>query len=173
MKNRLATIALIFGVAAVAGCQAPGSNLASNVYTANQVNTAQAAKVVQILAVMPAKVQVDNTQAQKTAEVIGGLLGAVGGGVLGNNLGHQTTGNTALGAAGGGVVGVAAGSLVPGKVLVDGVSITYEDGSHTLNSVQVGKLCQFVPGKAVVVSTSPMNTRIQPNNVCPKVATQS
>ena len=40
----------------LSGCQQPGANLQSNVYTAGQVNQVQDAKVVNILAVMPAKV---------------------------------------------------------------------------------------------------------------------
>jgi len=151
----------------LAGCQATGANLASNVYTPDQVNTRQDAKVVKILAVMAAKVQVDNTQQKQEAQVFGALLGAVAGGVVGNNVGGRGYGGSTIGAAVGGVGGAAAGSLVPGNVLVDGVSITYEDNGATFNSVEVGQLCQFAPGDAVVVSSAQNETRIQPNATCP------
>lgn len=167
IKRRLIPIGMMFVGVAVAGCQAPGANLQANVYRANQVNSRQDAKVINVLAVMPAKVEVDNTQAQKTAQIVGVLLGAAGGGVIGNKLGNHSTAGTAVGAVGGGAAGAAAGSLVPGKVLVDGVSITYEEQGKTFNSAQVGKLCEFVPGKAVVIATSPTETRIQPNSTCP------
>ncbi len=172
MKNRLLPIGTICTAIALAGCQTPGADLAANVYQAGQVNSPQAAKVITILAVMPAKVEVDNSQSQKTAQLVGGILGAALGAAIGNNVGSHSPGNSALGVVAGGVVGAGAGSLEPGKVLVAGVSITYQDGGRTLNSAQVGKLCQFTPGKAVMISTSPMNTRIQPNATCPKVATK-
>ncbi len=173
MKNRLFTIGAICAAIALAGCQTPGADLAANAYQADQVNSPQAAKVVTILAVMPAKIEVDNTQGQKTAQLVGGILGAALGAAIGNNVGAHSTGNSALGVVAGGVVGASAGSLAPGKILVNGVSITYQDGGRTLNSAEVGKLCQFTPGKAVMISTSPMNTRIQPNATCPKTAAKS
>ena len=122
-----------------------------------------------ILAVMPAKVEVDNSQQKKNAEVIGGVLGAVVGGIVGNKLSNNdSAGGAVIGAAGGGVAGVAAGSLVSDKVLVDGVSITYEAMGKTLNSAQVGRICEYIPGKAVVISTGPTETRVQPNATCPQ-----
>lgn len=156
----------------VAGCTTPGANLQANVYRADQVNSQQEAKVVKILLVTPARIEVDNSQNKRTAEVVGGLLGAIGGGVIGNNTGHASGGAT-LGVAAGGVTGLAAGSLVPGKVLVDGVSITYEDQGRTFNSAQVGRVCEFTSGKAVVISTSANETRIQPNATCPSVTARS
>ncbi len=164
---------LLFSTAFLFGCAATGENLQANVYKAGQVNTAQAAKVVNILAVMPAKVEVDNSQQKKEAEVVGGILGAIGGGVIGNTSTGHSAGGTVLGGAAGGVGGAALGSLVSDKVLVDGVSLTYEADGKTLNSAQVGKLCEFHPGKAIMISTSPMETRIQPNATCPPPANKN
>jgi outer membrane lipoprotein SlyB len=149
------------------GCQTPGQNLQANVYKAGEVNTAQEAKVVNILAVMPARIEADNTQQKQGAMVLGGVLGAVGGGIIGNKLANYHPGGTAVGALGGGAAGAMAGSLVSDTVLVDGVSITYEFQGKTLNSAQVGRLCEYAPGKAVVISTNPTETRIQPNATCP------
>ena len=168
MNNRLLAVSAMAAAMVLAGCQTPGANLAANSYQANQVNSPQAAKVITIIAVMPARIEVDNSQAQKTAQVVGGILGAALGAVAGNNVGQHSTANSALGMVAGGVVGAGAGSLEPGKVLVNGVSITYENNGKTFNSAQVGQLCQFAPGQAVMVSTGPMDTRIQPNAVCPK-----
>ena len=157
---------------ALAGCQTPGEDLKANVYRADQVNQAQVANVVNILAVMPAKIEADNTQQKKAAELAGGVVGAFAGGALGSNmLNHNKVGGALLGGAGGGVVGAGAGSLVPDKILVDGVSLTYEMKGRTLNSAQVGELCEYAPGKAVMVSTSPTEKRIQPNAQCPKKPT--
>jgi outer membrane lipoprotein SlyB len=155
-------------VLSLTGCQAPGENLKANVYRADQVNTAQAAMIANILAVLPAKIEADNAQQKQAAQLVGGLLGVVAGGVAGSNLlNHNKVGGTTLGAVGGGTVGVMAGSLVPDKILVERVSITYEMNGKTLNSAQVGRSCEFIPGKAVLVSTGPTETRIQPNATCP------
>ncbi len=164
----LGTLATAFLVSA---CATPGADLGANVYQANQVNSRQEARVVKILLVTPAKVEVDNSRNKKTAEVVGGILGALGGAVIGNNVGRN--GSSTIGGIAGGVTGAAAGSLVSGKVLVNGVSITYQEHGRTFNSAQVGKLCQFVPGNAVVISTSSTETRIQPNATCPRVQARS
>ncbi|TWI57497.1 outer membrane lipoprotein SlyB [Pseudomonas duriflava] len=166
-KNGLALSSMVVALIALAGCQATGENYAANVYKAGQVNARQNAKTVNILAVMPAKIEVDNTQAKQSAQIFGAVLGAVAGGVVGHNVGSGRAPNTAIGAVGGGVVGAAAGSLVKDTTLVDGVSITYVEEGQTFNSAQVGRSCEFSPGMAVVVSTDANETRIQPNATCP------
>jgi outer membrane lipoprotein SlyB len=166
MKATMAATGLL-AVALLSGCQTPGQELGANVYNAGEVNSRQEAETVQILAVLPAKVQVSNAQNQHTAQVVGGILGALAGGIAGANVGryHQT--NTVLGAAGGGVAGAAAGSLVPSTELVDGVSIAYKQDGKVFNSAEVGQVCQFQPGTAIMISTGPNETRIQPNATCP------
>jgi outer membrane lipoprotein SlyB len=158
-------------VLSLAACAQPGAESAANVYSQGQVNTRQNADVVQVLAVMPAKVQVSNAQNQRAAQLAGGILGAAAGAGLGAGLGnHNALAAGAVGGVGGGVVGAAAGSLVPGQVLVDGVSITYTQHGETFNSAQVGRLCEYAPGQAIMISTSAMETRIQPNATCPPPA---
>ena len=154
-------------LAGLTACQNPGDTARPDVYSQTQVNTRQKAEVVNILAIMPAKVQVDNAQNKQTAQLVGGLMGAVGGGVIGGVASRGHVGATALGATGGGIAGAAAGSLVPGQVLVDGVSITFEEHGQTFTSAQVGKLCEYQAGRAVMIETSPSVTRVQPNATCP------
>ncbi|WP_428393617.1 hypothetical protein [Lichenicoccus sp.] len=152
----------------VSACQMPGEDLKANVYSADQVNSRQAAKVIQILAVLPAQVEVDNSANRRTAQLASGVFGAVAGGFLGGGLAHRNVLATgAVGALGGGALGAAGGSFVPETVLVGGVSITYVDEGHTFNSAQVGKACEFIPGRALVIETSPTTTRVQPNASCP------
>lgn len=56
----------------VTACQVPtGENLGANVYKSNQVNQKQEAKTVNILAVVSAKIEVDNTENQKTTQLLG------------------------------------------------------------------------------------------------------
>jgi outer membrane lipoprotein SlyB len=151
----------------LAACAQPGVEAGANVYGEGQVNTRQKAEVVNILAVMPAKVAVTNAQNQQAAQIVGGLLGAMAGAGLGAGLGHHNgLAAGTVGAVGGGIFGNAAGSLVPGEVLIDGVSITYEDHGSTYSSAQVGHMCEYVPGRAIMISTSPTETRIQPNTAC-------
>lgn len=160
-------ILFAFPLLCLASCQPPGADLQANVYSASQVNQQQAAEVVTILAVLPAKVEVDNSQARAGAQLLGGVLGAVGGAMIGNNIagaGQDTLGGGIVG----GATGALAGSLVPASTLVDGVSLTYVLDDKTYNSAQVGQMCQFVPGKAIVVSSTANETRVQPNAVCPE-----
>jgi outer membrane lipoprotein SlyB len=167
IRNAIAGISVL----GLAACAQPGAESAANVYTQGQVNTRQKADVVNILAVMPAKVQVSNAENQRTAQIAGGLLGAAAGAGLGAGLAHHNVLATGtVGAVGGGAVGAAAGSLVPGQVLVDGVSITYTDHGSTFSSVQVGRTCEYVPGQAIMIATTPTETRIQPNHECPPPA---
>jgi len=155
-------------VAALAACTTPGEENRADVYSANQVNTRQAAQVVSIIAVLPARVQVSNAQNQRAAQIGGGLAGLALGAGLGGGLTHSA-GVGALAGVGGAGAGVGAGSLVPGTVLVDGVSLTYEQNGQNFNSAQVGRVCEYSPGKAIMVQSSPTETRIQPNHACPAV----
>ncbi len=99
--------------------------------------------------------------------IIGGALGALAGG-LGGGFGGLGTGATIGTTAGGAGLGVAAGSMVSDKVLVEGVSIAYLENGKMFTSAQVGKLCEFRPNTtALIISTGPNETRIQPNAVCP------
>lgn len=165
-KITLSVIALTIS-ALITGCSTSGEQYQANVYTAGQVNSRQAAKTVKILAVLPARIEVNNTEGKQNAQMIGGVLGAIAGGVLGNKTTNHSGSGTAVGAVAGAGVGAVGGSLVKDKVLVDGVSITYVEDGQTYNSAQVGKTCEFTPGVALVVSSDGAETRLQPNATCP------
>ena len=162
--KKLITISALI---ALSGCAATGENLKGNVYKAGQVNTTQAARTIKITAVLPAQIEVDNAEQKKQAMIIGGALGALAGG-LGGGFGGLGTAATVGTTAGGAGLGVAAGSMVADKVLVEGVSIAYVENGKLFTSAQVGKLCEFKPNAtALIISTGPNETRIQPNAVCP------
>ena len=164
--NSLKMAALSLGILMIAGCAATGEENRANVYKAGQANQAQEAKVIKILAVLPAKIEIDNSAQKKNAQVAGALIGAL----LGASASRNTTSSDKKAAEvlGGAAAGAGAGSLVSDKVLVEGVSLTYIYNEKTLNSVQVGKACEYAPGDAVMVSTTATETRIQPNTQCPK-----
>ncbi|MCZ4060220.1 hypothetical protein O3W44_15590 [Pantoea sp. LMR881] len=149
------------------GCQNNADSYAANVYDTTQLNNKQETKTVSIISILPAKVAVDNTQNKQAAQTFGAILGVVAGGVVGHNVGSRSALGTTAGAVGGGAAGAAAGSLVKDKVLVEGVSLTYKEGTKVYTSTQVGKTCEFTSGLAVVISTKDNETRIQPNTSCP------
>ena len=169
MKSNLplSILTTVASLSLLSGCMANGEQYAGNVYKAGQTNKQQDAKTVRILAVLPARVEVDNTQGKKGAEVIGGLLGALGGAAAGHTLAHGNGQGTTLGGLGGGAAGITAGSLVDDKILVEGVSITYTRDHKTLHAVQVSRVCEFEPGTAVVIVTEAAEARVQPNASCP------
>lgn len=58
--------------------------------------------------------------------------------------------------------------MVSDKVLVEGVTIAYSENGKMFTSTQVGKLCEYKSGDAVVVTTQ-NETRVQANATCPVV----
>ncbi|VVP61673.1 hypothetical protein PS870_06412 [Pseudomonas fluorescens] len=165
LKKTLAVIAL---ATLVAGCQSTGEQYQADVFDASQVNTKQAAKTVTIISVTPAKIKVSNESNRKAATLVGGLIGAVGGGALG--AGHNR--DTALiGGVAGGATGALAGSMVNDTTLVPGVLLGYSEAGKIYTSTQVGKPCEFAPGKiSLMVQMLSNETRIQPNATCPPPA---
>ncbi|WP_338884293.1 MULTISPECIES: hypothetical protein [Xenorhabdus] len=151
----------------ISGCQSNADSFAADVYDTTQLNAKQETKTVNIISVLPAKVAVENKSNKQAAQTFGAILGAVAGGIAGYNVGSGSNLGTAAGAVGGGAVGAAAGSLVKDKVLVEGVSLTYKEKTKIYTSTQVGRVCQFTPGLAVIISTKQNETRIQPNAACP------
>lgn len=147
----------------LAACVDPSAKHQSNVYGIGQLNQRQEVKTISILSVVPAKVEVDNTENQKIAQGVGALLGAVAGVALANNK------NDVGGGVLGGLAGAGAGGLaVKNKKLVDGVQIIYQEGSRTLSSAQVGRPCDFAIGTALVIVSESNETRIQSNHDCVK-----
>lgn len=157
--------------ALLAGCATDGSMYRSDVYTAGQVNQMQEVRTVEIIAVQSARVAVGNTEDRTDARNIGMILGAIAGAAIGNHNNHSTSARVMGGLAGGALGGIA-GQSVGGnrQELVNGVQITFRDGNKLYNSAQVGQVCEFKTGTAIMVSQSPTETRIQPNNPygCPK-----
>ena len=170
MKAKLAFGAALTA-ALLAGCAADGSMYRSDVSTAGQVNQMQEVRTVEIIAVQSARVAVGNTEDRTDARNIGMILGAIAGAAIGNHNNHSTSARVMGGLAGGALGGIA-GQSVGGnrQELVNGVQITFRDGNKLYNSAQVGQVCEFKTGTAIMVSQSPTETRIQPNNPygCPK-----
>lgn len=162
MKKLLS--ATVISTVILTGCATTSEELGADVYTADQLNTQQATTTVKIISVMPAKIAVDNTEAKRTAQVAGTIIGGLIGAAVGYQHSHPAA---AFGGVAGGTVGAVAGTMVKDKVLVEGVSITYKKGKKVLTSTQAGRKCQFKPGTAVVIVTKAKETRIQPNAECP------
>lgn len=159
--TKIAAVAL--AVSMMTGCAVVEGG---NVYDVTELNSVQETATIDILAIQPARVKVDNSEnaakAQKAAAVGGAILGAV----LGYNTKHRANG-AAVGAVGGGLAGAGAGALVPSERIVEGVTISYKGNSKLLSSTQVGRACEFKQGPAVMILANG-KTRIQPNTECPK-----
>lgn len=169
-KAGWATVGLT-SLLALAACQTPGVESRPDVYDQSQVNKLQRTRVVTIIAVTPTRINVDNTANQNTARVAGGILGAALGSGLATGVGHAGWGGGLAAGAGGAAGGALLGGAVAGKTtLVEGVSVTYQDraGGEAYTSTQVGRLCEYTPGTAQLVTTQSNETRIQPNAACPK-----
>ena len=81
--------ALALSALSLAGCAQPGAEAGASFFDQAQINTRQKAQVVNILAVMPARVQVSNAQNQREGQIAGALIGALAGAGLGAGLGHH------------------------------------------------------------------------------------
>jgi len=163
---KLATIAT--AVVFITGCTATGQQHRADVFKAGQTNKAQEAEVIKIMSVSPGQIEVDNSEAKKNAQLAGAVLGALAGASATKNSKRISAGS---GAAAGAAMGTAAGTMVADKVLVDGVMIGYVKGGKIFTSTQVGRTCEFKAGEeALLISTGPNETRVQPNATCPQEA---
>ncbi|EOH1034921.1 hypothetical protein ACLMYS_003895 [Salmonella enterica] len=160
--------AVVIASTLLTGCANVADQYGADVYQVGQLNSRQETKTVNIISVLPAKVAVDNSQNKQAAQTVGAILGIIAGAAIGYNTGANAGLNGAMGAGTGGAVGAIAGSAVSDTKMVDGVSLTYKDGTKVYTSTQLGKQCQFSSGLAVVITTKANETRIQPNATCPE-----
>ena len=160
MQKKVSVIALSLAAAlALAGCANDGTRYRADTYYAGQVNQVQEVNTVQIIAVNAARVAVPNDDNRDTARMTGAILGAIAGAAIGNHNNHSTSSRVMGGLAGGAVGGLSSTSYT------DGVQIVFRTASgKVLQSAQVGRPCEFKTGTAVMVSPTPNEARIQPNN---------
>ncbi|MCD8338919.1 MAG: hypothetical protein LUC43_01760 [Burkholderiales bacterium] len=158
-------VVLVAFVAALGGCQATGEQYRANVYGANQVNQAQEVQTVDIIALQPAKIVVNNQEYRAVNQGVGAVIGAILGGVIGGFIDRHGPAGATVGALAGAGLGAGTASYAsPATRMVKGVQITFRVGERTFNSAQVGEVCEYRLGPAIMTSTSPTSTRIQPNN---------
>ena len=114
---------------------------------------------------MPARVAVRNTSERSEGGQVGAILGALAGAAIGATVSDSSDAVIA-GTIAGGALGGISGRGLSGRSqnLVDGVQITFRVGDKIYNSAQVGRVCEFRVGDAIMISPSPNETRIQPNN---------
>lgn len=165
MKVKIAALGVLATAFLIAGCANDGTAYRSDVYWAGQVNQAQEVKTVQIIAVMPARITVDNRYERDDSATMGTILGALAGAVIGASVSNSPDAVIA-GTVGGAALGNVTGKGVSGRQenFVEGVQITFRIGDKIYNSAQVGRVCEFKTGTAIMVSPKPNETRIQPNN---------
>lgn len=165
MKTKIATLCALCSACLIAGCANDGTAYRSDVYSTSMVNQAQEVKTVQIIAVMPARIAVNNRAERSETSTMGMILGALAGAAVGASVSDSPDAVIA-GTVGGAALGNLAGKGVGGGTqnFVDGVQITFRYDDKIFNSAQVGRLCEFKTGTAIMVSPAPNETRIQPNN---------
>ena len=119
---------------------------AADVYQTDQLNTKQETKTVNIISILPQKLPQTTPKINRNCTSLRRFIGAVAGGIS-----ATTSGLAAIPERQQVVGGGAAGQqrvLVNDKTLVEGVSLTYKEG--TVYTTQVGKECQFTTGLAVI-----------------------
>ncbi|MDO5531139.1 glycine zipper 2TM domain-containing protein [Sutterella sp.] len=166
-RNATLTAAAVISAAlALGGCANDGALYRADTYTAGQVNRVQEVNTVEIIGIAPARVAVSNQSNRQTAQIAGAVLGAIAGAAIGSHNNHSGHAR-ALGGVAGGAVGALAGDAIagPDTTYTDGVQITFKNaGGRVLQTAQVGRPCEFKYGTAVMVSPTPAEARIQPNN---------
>ena len=154
----LATTAAFALAAGLSGCANDGTYYRADTYSAGQVNRVQEVNTVEIISVGAARVAVSNEDNRQNAQIAGVAIG---------NHNHHTTDSRVLGGVGGAALGGLAGSAVGGDstTYTDGVQIIFRNArGKVLQTSQVGRPCEFRTGTAIMVSPTPNEARIQPNN---------
>lgn len=167
------TLIACLSALALAGCATDGTRYRSDTYYASAVNQAQQVRTVEILAIGSAKIAINANASRSDSGNWGAVIGAIAGAAIGNQSHDHRLTNRVLGGLAGAAVGHMAGESFAGGSdsvdYVDGVQLTFRYKDKLYNSAQVGQPCEYKTGLAVMISTSPTETRIQPNNpgACP------
>ena len=78
-QKKLLVIGLFSLTVALSGCATDGNYYRSDVYSTRQVNQAQRVNTVEIIAINPAQVAVNNSENSDRARATGAILGAIAG----------------------------------------------------------------------------------------------
>jgi len=148
-------------ISLLSGCSTTSENMQSNSTVAGLGDTVQSPNPIKITAVTSIKLKADNAQAQFAAAQLAALTRGIGGRFGG--VGSLGTAGTTID---GGTLGNSTGLMIPDKVLVDGVSITYLANEKMFTTAQPGRACDFQPGSATLLSDGDNETRVQSNARC-------
>ena len=170
-RKRL-VIGLFSLTVALSGCATDGNYYRSDVYSSSQVNQAQRVNTVEIIAINPAQVAVNNSENSDRARATGAILGAIAGAAIGNHNNHSTSSRVLGGLAGGAIGGLARRrpSAAPARRYVDGAcsSSTRSSDGRVLpvraRSAASRKNTELGSDHHGLVHLASGETRIQPNN---------
>ena len=168
MKKRFLLASVLATTVALTGCVSDGGNrYRSDVYSVNNVNRVQRVETITIQSVTPAQIALPRNEGQDRSEITGTIIGAIAGAAIGNH-GHHSTSSRVMGGIAGAALGNLAGNAIGGQVssdYADGVQITWRGKDGNLyQSAQVGRLCEFKVGPALLVAPNSGDARVQPNN---------
>ena len=165
MKNF--TLCLIAAIT-LCGCATPQDRYGGDVYDASETNRMRQSDRIEIVDVLPAKINVERSEGN-TGKILGGVAGGTTGAVIGHKLGkHSNSRRLAetVGLVGGAVVGAVAGDAIQNsQKTVQGSNIIYKLNGKEYSSVQADPPCRFRRGKAKLIHIG-NETRVQPNSGC-------
>ena len=165
MKNF--TLCLIAAIA-LCGCATPQDRYGGDVYDASETNRMRQSDRIEIVDVLPAKINVERSEGN-TGKILGGVAGGTTGAIIGHKLGkHSSSRRLAetVGLIGGAAVGALAGDAIQNsQKTVQGSNIIYKLNGKEYSSVQADPPCRFKRGKALLIHTG-SETRVQPNSGC-------
>ena len=167
MKKKILASAVLALTLALSGCVSDGNSYRSDVYRANQVNQAQEVRTVEIIVINPAQVEVSNRDKSNRAQLTGALIGAIAGSLIASQHTDRDSSRIASGVGGAAIGGMIGDSVAGGSSsnFVNGVQLVYRTSKGKIfQSAQVGRLCEFRTGTALLVSAERGETRVQPNN---------
>lgn len=161
--TRLALAAVV--TMTLAACANQGTNYRADVYSTSQVNQAQEVETIEIIAIQPARVTVNNRNERSDAQTTGMVVGAIAGALIGNHNNHDTSSRVLGGLAGASLGGLAGSAVQSRDEIVDGVQLIYRlPNGKVMQSTQVGRMCEYRTGTAIMVQGRANETRVQPNN---------
>ncbi len=160
MKNF--TLCLIAAIA-LCGCATPQDRYGGDVYDASETNRMRQSDRIEIVDVLPAKINVERSEGN-TGKILGGVAGGTTGAVIGHKLGKHSSSRRLAETVG--LVGAGAGDAIQNsQKTVQGSNIIYKLNGKEYSSVQADPPCRFRRGKALLIHTG-SETRVQPNSGC-------
>ena len=154
MKINIKKLTLAVALLVLPACSSTGDHYQGDVFSSTNVHQQHTYEQAIIVETRSVKVKVDNRDNKNSARMIGGIGGAVLGGMIKNTKGAL------IGAGTGYVIG----ESVPKEKLVNGVLLYYTINGKKYSNVQTGDISCYTIGNTTVVKLKNNTVQVQPNN---------